>query len=465
MIVSFVMTLLTFGELPYLWYFYKSLDMAKKHSWAVIAQEEYFVDPALLKRKGRVEAYDKEWNIRNELNYDLPSKEDFEKIKCYKIPSEIDKKIIKEAGSICDAQMMLIDKEMPLLEQNIEEGIKCIGGYDKIDAFITLCHIPSLSAVAKKYDIPVIHFELGALREPTYLKTGYFDKNCLYGDASVDKRFEIFCTQIRQDDRLLLTNKELLSIFLKKDYLYYLNHYDDVPKYELGIALGYAKWALYLRNTFFDDSELLYRAKKMYRLEDITVRKHPGDPYGASYPKYDYCRDNSFSTIDFILKCKRIASLGSNVSIEAKLYGKEGYTVTKCPAYFSTKHEIEDVEIQGIDKMKNSFFFIGYLVPFELIWDDKYIKWRLNNASEVDIYKKHLEYYLRKKNIPTRLLLDDYEDEEGRFDAFLKCQEYSLDEQYAHVPLKEKRVFTAPEYKKEINRLKDVIRNMEDKNE
>lgn len=456
MIVPFLMTMLTIQDRPYLWAFYKFLDIAKKRKGAIIAQEDYFVDPKEMFNVGRAEASDVAWNRYFELNYDLPKKEDFDNIEKYIIPKSFENMLIKEKGTINDAHIALLSEVILELKNLIGNYLDDIMKEDMIDAIMTLCHIPSLSAAAEERGIPVIHFEMGTFREPTYLKTGYFDFNCLYGNASTEQRYNSFLMEINNDPEKIkiLNNKEILAIFLKHDYLYYLNHMNNTPKYDLGIALGYAVWPLYQKNTFCDDSELLFRASKVYSMNQLLVRRHPGDPIGATYPRFDYCRDTSLTTIDFILKCKRIASVGSNVSFEAMLFGKTSYVMTECPYTFMTKRNIEDISFQDQDLYYINFYMFSYLVPFGLLWNDDYIKWRLKRPSELDIYIKHLNYYLDSKNISSELIDQDFSN---RFSNILKAQNYDLSADYAQKKIKDRKTFTIGDYQKEIKRLKSML--------
>lgn len=454
MIVSFVMTMLTISDRPYLWAFYKFLDMAQKNNGALIAQEEYFIDPLLLAKKGRVEAYDKAWNERCELNYDIPTQQTLDEVQKYIIPKSFEEQLIHDKGSINDANMCLLTEEIDELKVMISGFLSAIqDSNQEIDAIMTLCHIPSLSAVAAEFGIPVIHFEMGTFREPTYLKTCYFDFDCLYGSASTEKRYHSFIEEIEKNPVPIMQNQEILALLLQRDYMHYINHFNDSPKYELGIALGYTIWPLYLRNTFCDDSELLYRAGKVYPMDQLLVRKHPSDPQGSTYPRYDYCRDTSATTLDFLLKCKRIASVGSNVSFEGMLWGKTGYVLTDCPYTYKMKREIEDTSLQEFDLHYLNFYIFAYLVPFSLLWDMDYIHWRLTNPSETEIYIKHLKFYFEKKGIS----FDEFMQSTNHLEYLLKAQDYDLNASYAKVELKEKRVFTIRQYQNEIKRLRSLL--------
>ena len=456
MIVPFIMTMLTIQDRPYLWAFYKFLDLAKQKKGAIIAQEEYFIDPKEMAKAGRAEASNREWNKHFELDYELPRMEDFKCIDKYVIPKSIEENLIEKKGSINDAHICLLSEVIDELKELIGNFLDQINKKNKIDAVMTLCHNPSLSAAAGERGIRVIHFEMGTFREPTYLKTGYFDFNCLYGEASTEQRYNVFIQELqnREEKIEILDTKEILAIMLKKDFLFYLNHLNDTPKYELGIALGYAIWPLYQKNTFCDDSELLYRASKVYPMEQLLVRRHPGDPVGASYPRYDYCRDTSATTLDFILKCKRIASVGSNVSFESVLFGKTNYVLTDCPYTYKAKRKIEDTSLQDFDLYYINFFVFAYLVPFALLWDEDYIKWRLSNPTEIEIFKRHLMFYLDKKNISHDILK---QDKSNRFHNLLKAQNYDLKADYAKKALSEKRIFRVSDYQKEIKRLKSLL--------
>ena len=58
-----------------------------------------------------------------------------------------------------------------------------------IEAILTWCNCPSLSAAAEEKGIPVVHLELGPLRWPQYRPTAYLDFSGVNGNTEVERRY------------------------------------------------------------------------------------------------------------------------------------------------------------------------------------------------------------------------------------------------------------------------------------
>ena len=394
MIVPFVMTMLTTADKPYLWSFYTLMNLANKQKKVMIAQEEYFTAPSVFVKQGRKEVCDE--NFMKRSGYSKPTDKEVDELDKYPVPKSLEEELIKEKGCHNAAQIFFLSQRWEKFEQLIDKYINEIESKhgEKIEAFMTLCHYPSLSAVAEKHGIKVIHFELGALRDPAYLKTVYFDFHNLYGDSSAERRYNEFGKSAAKKVPLL-DKRTILALMYKDNFMKYLTVLDKKPEYKMGVALGYATWPMFQVNTWMNDEELLYQVSKYYKPEEFITRKHPADPASAQYMKYDYSKDiESANTVEFVLRCERVVSLASNVSFEAMLYGRTAYTMTYYGPYFNSKHDLSDTALSETSDEYVSFYVLGYLVQFEYALDLDYIKWRLSEPNEKDIYLKHLEYYL-----------------------------------------------------------------------
>jgi len=409
MIVPFVFTLATYNEAPYLWYFYKWLHECKKEQRPIIAQEIYFQPPRYFAKRGLQPAYDK--TTADRFEYDLPKTGDLSRIRKYHIPDRLTDQIIKEKGCISNAYAFLLSQPYQPLMDMLEAYIQDIRKHysEPIEAFAVLQHSPSLSMAAARHGIPVIHQELGPLRWFDYITTDFWDLNDLYGGNTIAERYQKFCNEIRSERVPVFTGKELLSIFLLKDRLSVLDRvHAPIPNQKIGIALGNVMDPINSSRTRFNDLELLYRMEKKYGAEHLLLRKHPGDPYGAQYPRYSACmQEQGKSPIDFILDSKVVASIGSNVAMEAMFYGRKAYVFAQSPSYYAAANRFDE-EPACADDVYLSFFALGYLIPHEMMTDTEYIRWRLSNPSEIEIYSRHLNFYLEKKGIPSSAI-----DEKG----------------------------------------------------
>lgn len=418
-IVPFVFTLAPYNEAPYLWYFYKWLEVCKEKHWPIIAQEIYFCPPKYFTSLGRRESYDKDRASVEE--YSLPKNDDLNKIGQFKIPDELLEALINEKRSIMDAYCFLLKDVYPPLASQIRDIILNIrkNYSEQIEAFAVLQHLPSLSAVAEEFGIPVVHLERGPFREKNYIKTAFWDLENLQGGHTTEKRYAAFYDICKKGHLPIFTGKELLSIFLEQNQLPVLRRAEKKATKKIGIALGYALDPVCLYRTFFNDAEMLIQARKKYGAENMLARKHPGDPYRAQYPMFSSCMESpNQTTIDFILNCEAVASIISNVSMEAMYYGRKAYTFLPCPSYYAAAHSLQEDPRCASDEYL-SFYALCYLIPHEYMTNYQYYLWRLSNPSEEEIYFRHLEFYFQKKNIPFSVLSLTGSE---RLEAMLKAQ-------------------------------------------
>ncbi len=417
MFIPFVFNMSTFNEAPYLWWFYKGLDFVKRTNSAIVAQEIYCDTPvSYFVSAGRSEAINKQrWG------YSMPKNQDLRTDRIYKIPDALLEPLIREKGSVSDAFCYLLKQPDADLCAFLDKLIVRIESErrEKIEGFITLMALPSLTKVAHDRGIPVIHFELGCLRDPTYLKTAFWDLQDLQGGDSVERRWERFQREHEQRPIPMFSKRECLALLLEKEKLPLLDGYGRRPVKQIGVALGYTTYEIFSYKTHLNDSELLYRVRQKYGMDQMLIRRHPGDPYGGQYPRYASAMDKPKRSMpDFILDCETVISLLSGTGIEAMLWGRKAITLLPSPSYFASGHEIEG-EGKCADEGFISFFAFCYLIPLEFLTDLDYLRWRLTMPTEREIYFKHLDLYFKKKAIPTDLI---FGTPGSRLDRMLSAQ-------------------------------------------
>lgn len=417
MIVPFVLTMAMQREAVYLWYFYKWLGECKKHGWAMIAQEEYFYDVKYYISKGFQEAYNVE--RARTFQYIPPKKGDLDKVKKYPIPKSLFEDLEKEKGTHYNAYCSMLTEYCEPLGNLIESFISDIEkSGEKIEAFAVLQHNQTLQEVASKHGIPVIHQEWGPFRKKMYLTTMYWDLKNLHYKSSVMERYEAFKKEVSANGLRLFTNKELLALMLMPENLKYIKKMNGRPKFKLGLALGMTIEEIYTCHKFYTDMEMIYQSLKHYKRKDIIIRRHPGEPYGSQYITFTDMMQNEGNVVDFILSCENIATVGSNVGIEAMFYDRGAYVFTEIPPYYVSSHDFAEIG-KHAEKDFLNFFALCYLAPFDFMTDIEYIRWRLSNPSETEIFKKHLEYYMSVKEIPMSVL---DESDGKRLHSMIKIQ-------------------------------------------
>lgn len=404
MIIPFVFNMSTYGEAPFTWFFLKGLDIAKHHTWPIMGQEVYVRSKLSdFIKMGERSAFDAEFVKRFE--YTLPKSSDFKRFKGYPVTQKIIDDLVNETGSYIETFLRILREPYEPLVQDIKRSIEKIKKdySEPIEAFCVLCHIPSLSAAAAEYNIPVIHYEMGCFREPGYMRTAFMDFQNLHGGNTTELRYKQFLSEMKNDSRLL-SNKELLALMLRPDTMSMLDKFGKKPEYKCGAALGYAIVEIFQAQSALNDSELLFRMARTYGKQNMRVRFHPADPYKAKYPKYADCMDKpGNSTIDFILSCEEIFSVGSNVCIEAMFWGRKAHTIVKCPSYYGSAHSVEE-KAKPAELTYLNFFALNYLIPFQFMMDPEYIRWRLSDPSEKEIFEKHLSVHLANKKLDMKIL-------------------------------------------------------------
>lgn len=425
MFVPFVFTMTTFNKAPYLWWFYKGLDFANRTHSAIIAQEIYCDTPVSeFIAEGRPEAFEKKLGER--LLYNLPKNRDLKKARLYRIPDGVLEPLITEKGSITDAFCYLLcqpDENFCAFLDNLIEKIERECG-EAIEGFIILLANPSLTAVARARNIPVIHMELGCLREPTYIRTAFWDLEGLNGGRSVETRWERFCRERSSREIPIFSKKECLALLLRQENLSLLEKYNQEPIKKIGVILGYTTYELISYITHLNDSEVLYRIREKYGIKNMLIRKHFADPYEGQYPRYAQAMEKpNRKTAEFILDCETVVSILSGAGIEAMLWNRKAITLLPSPSYYASGHEIEgEGKCAGEDFL--SFFAFCYLIPLEYLMDVDYLRWRLTMPTEREIYFKHLDFYFKKKGIPTELI---FGASGSRLDKMLAAQGVQLE--------------------------------------
>lgn len=424
MFVQFVFEMYTYNSHAFLWPFCKALDFSKRSNTAIIVGEKFRkTSLSTFQEEGRQEVLD-QLLVDTLFLYKIPKDEDFKSNKVYFIPDNLLNEIIQEKGSVSGAYNYLLSHEDSRLTVFFHDLVHQIefDCKEEIEAFIAFqSEIKSLAATARDRNIPVIHWELGSWRYPTYLNTAYWDLEDLYSGRSVEHRWKCFCKEHEEKEIPVLSKRECLALLLERDYLYLIDEYDRKPSKKIGIALEYTTSPITSSKTYMDNSELLYRVRDKYGLGNMLVRKHPGDPYGSQYPNYAVAMEQQPGiTPEFVLNCETIVSLMSGIGMEAMLFNRKAITLLPCPSYFASGHDLEG---EGLccDENFISFFAFCYLIPLEYIMDVDYLRWRLTMPTEREIYMKHLEFYFRKKALPLSLI---HKPTGERLDAVLKEQRY-----------------------------------------
>lgn len=404
MFVPFIIDFSPDIEARYLGEFYRSLTVAKQYGWPIIAQKEYFYSPEYYAKVGRPEPVDKQW--ASVIEYDFPTDEDLKKINQYPFPEEILEQLIDEQHSQSNACVFLFKNSHAPFENWISQILDDISdSYNEpIEAIIALRYYPSLDSAARKRKIPIIYYDMGAFRPTAYRNTAYIDFKGFLDNTSCEERYSEFCKEKENNYCDILSRKEILSLFLSPEYMSSITLLDKEPEYEMGVATQSTLFYYSLANTYQNNLDLISEAKKVYPDQRLLLRVHPGDSCQAKYDRFFSNIDPSPVPLMFISKCKRVASVTSNVCFEAMLWGKIAYSIGENQYSSQALRKLSDKSETIADLEFINFITFCFYIPYEFLKDMDYLRWRLTKPSELEIYNRHLKYYLECRGVDRELL-------------------------------------------------------------
>lgn len=374
---------------PYLWWLYKFLGEFGDQA-AFIAGEEYFLDIDQQSAQGRSEA-----NLEATRSglYQLPDRSTLDGCLRADIPDSI--WLALEAlfpnNPIAAFQHYCLEIDSGLrsaieqaLDQLTAQGVHA-------EAVITCVNCASLQQVCERRGLPLMHLELGPLRQPHFLQTAYCDFSGVNGRTEAQRRFSA-----AEHDMPLSSDwsnlPQLRALFLNRSI-------DVTTPYRVELGLGLQveddSNAICYSNGHSSQS-LISAARRQMSCQEISapvlVRTHPGSPFGLQSPPIGLEPDQSASSLDFILQCRRVATVNSGIAVEAALLGRSVQIQGESPFAFC-------LEPQGSVRSDGSisFFLLNYLVPWQLAFRPEYLRWRMTHPPELEIRRRHLEHFMQDK--------------------------------------------------------------------
>lgn len=388
------------NEIHYLWIFYKYMDFCLENDYPIIAEEAYFEDPKIYEKEGEYSFQNVKDNYNYRHQFKKPTLSDINKLKKEIITRKEKEKVLKKDEEyLKNCQKLLINDDGPFHEL-IEKKITNIEKkYGKIEAIITWTWYRELKKVCDSKNITLILYEQTSFRMPNYSNIlGYFQFFDKYDSEKVDKNYLSFCAESEGKNKFL-TRKEIISYFIDKNKLNIINHLNDQPKYEFGINIGAEFDPLAEANCNCTNDTVLKSIRKLVANNKISIRLHPMNNQKEKYKKL-YNIDNSPSSIDWIINNRRIASTGSNIAFETMLYSRTTYILgDNFPYRNGAVNNVNMIDEKIADIKYINYLVFGYYVPYELMFNSDYIKWRLTSPSQWEIYEKNINYLLSKYKI------------------------------------------------------------------
>ncbi|HBR1416015.1 TPA: hypothetical protein L9L58_001139 [Klebsiella quasipneumoniae subsp. similipneumoniae] len=248
----------------------------------------------------------------------------------------------------------------------------------RVDAFVSICNCPSLEKVARALNKEVIHLEIGPLRAPMYRNTAYLDFTGVNGNTEARARYESCQTEID----ITCSMNDLHRYFLEA-----ISLPSSSKNQVAGIVLQVeddSNIIAYSHN--FTNISLISYVRQQHTLENILVRAHPGSLFRLRDDIFSI--DASANSLEFIQKCHSIYTINSSVGLEALLCEKKTNILGDCSYAFVAEEASGPTRVNAM-----AFYLFAYLVPFELIFNLEYLRFRLDHPAELDIVRKHLQFY------------------------------------------------------------------------
>ncbi|WP_371333013.1 GT99 family glycosyltransferase N-terminal domain-containing protein [Klebsiella quasipneumoniae] len=248
----------------------------------------------------------------------------------------------------------------------------------RVDAFVSICNCPSLEKVARALNKEVIHLEIGPLRAPMYRNTAYLDFTGVNGNTEARARYESCQTEID----ITCSMNDLHRYFLEA-----ISLPSSSKNQVAGIVLQVEDDSNIIAYSYnFTNISLISYVRQQHTLENILVRAHPGSLFRLRDDIFSI--DASANSLEFIQKCHSIYTINSSVGLEALLCEKKTNILGDCSYAFVAEEASGPTRVNAM-----AFYLFAYLVPFELIFNLEYLRFRLDHPAELDIVRKHLQFY------------------------------------------------------------------------
>ncbi len=301
--------------------------------------------------------------------------------------------------------IQIIDEE---LSKRKDEKIDAI--FNCLDAFASIFYL------GEYYHCSIISYCFSAIKKVHgYTQTLYMTtiNGAIRQSEETEKRYKEYING--KQVPITFSNRELLAIFGKEKNIPLIKVMEYEPAHELGICkMASSIYPYDYLKYKYTDTDLYYEARRKLETTDIIIRDHPGIPWNGNDkgPKKEHERNDPIS---FILSCKRVASIDSQILLKALLWNRTIFSQGHLSAVeFMCSKDIRCV--QKVDVNKLNYYIFGYLIPADYMFDTRYWKWRLTQKpSEYEIYIKHLNYYVNYFGYNRQLLLKTNESERFRY--------------------------------------------------
>lgn len=374
---------------PYLWWFHKLLSELGDQA-GFICGDEYYQEPAQLLAAGRQEA---STELADFYRYQLPTRAILTNLPHTDIPVQVWQTIEARypANPLAAFRHYCLEED-PELSMAIANALDQLSAsIGPLEAVITCVNCTTLAQLCRSRNLPLLHIELGPLRQPAFLQTAYFDFAGVNGNTEARERY-VASEYTTHADSDKCTQEQLRRLFLMERLPEH-----DPPDINVGLCLQVE-----------DDSNILCYAQGHSSLSlindarrsladkaiaaPVLVRAHPGSYFSIRHLPPGLIPDNSPSSQAFATRCRCIHTINSGLAVESLLLGRNAIVRGDSPFSFCA----DPVTGRG-NPMALAFFLLNYLVPWQLAFTPEYIRWRLSKPDEQDIRKVNQEGFMQEK--------------------------------------------------------------------
>lgn len=374
---------------PYLWWFHKLLH-AMGDQAGYICGDDYYREPSLLLAEGRQEASPE---LASHYQYQLPDGPTLNNLARADIPLAVWHAIEGRypANPLASFRHYCLEEDSELYGAmaNALDRLEALGG--PLEAVLTCVNCATLKSLCRNRSLPLVHVELGPLRQPVFLQTAYFDFSGVNGETEAQARYLASgMPPPPGQDRDEINHLRHLFLMQRPPL-------EEPPEADLGLCLQVEDDSNIICYAHGHSSLSLINDARAQLAEEqiappVLVRAHPGSYFSIRHLPAGLAADDSASSLAFALRCRRIHTINSGLAVESVLMGRNVIVRGDSPFAFCV-----DAETGNCAPSALAFFLLNYLVPWKIAFSPEYLRWRLGNPSEIDIRQQHLDAFMQDK--------------------------------------------------------------------
>ena len=412
------------------WYL-KNLLHCKENGWVLITHEYMRKHWAQLQEEVTPSLF-QSWEMHP---FTIEEVKDVEQ---YFIPDELFEHIENECGSRTEMLWQLSNNGNEQLEnclQDIVDAIRSKHPNENIDGmFHCLEAWQTFRNICQKNEIRLIPYFFSAIRKPHgYSQTLYHSNigTYLHSSKEAEYRYNSFIDE--GIVKTIFSHRELIAIVGKERTLPLIPLMKAEPKYEMGICTeGSSVIPQFFIHDKTTDDDLKYECEKLYEKSQIKVRNHS---LHVDFMQLDRSSVHN-DPAAWILSCRKIVTARSQIALKVLLWDRISIMKPDLSG-FSFMCEKDYSSTRKVDLRALNFYLFCYLIPNDLMFSGEYWQWRMTNPTETEIYKRHLDFYIEKLNLPESILTE--QDEPTRFKSLLQSR--GCDEELINILLEDKHDF------------------------